>query len=87
MSSCSPAKIKENGCSQFGFDKSWQPNRTDSPLNRTPAMKALDFNSSAVPMDTSNGSDKVFNGTEGLLHCGNPSLSHATVTNPHLQMT
>lgn len=50
-------------------------------------MKTLDFNpsNSAVAMDTSHGSDKLVNGTDSLLQCGN-SLTHA-VTNSPLQMT
>ena len=89
MSSYSPAKVKENGYSQFGFEQSWQPNRTVAPLTKTPAMKALDYNSSnsAVAMDTSHGSDRVLNGTDSLLQCGNPSLAHSTITNSPLQMT
>ncbi|XP_020632368.1 ribosomal protein S6 kinase beta-1-like [Orbicella faveolata] len=85
----SPAKVKENGYSQFGFEQSWQPNRTVTPLTKTPAMKTLDFNSSnsAVAMDTSHGSDKVLNGTDSLLQCGNSSLAHSTITNSPLQMT
>lgn len=88
MSSYSPAKVKENGYSQFGFEQSWQPNRTVTPLTKTAAMKTLDFNSSnSVAMDTSHGSDKVLNGTDSLLQCGNPSLAHSTITNSALQMT
>ncbi|XP_068690515.1 ribosomal protein S6 kinase beta-1-like isoform X1 [Montipora capricornis] len=84
----SPAKIKENGSSQFGFEQSWQPNRTVAPLAKTAVMKALDFNSSAaVAMDTSIENDRVLNGNENLLQCCNSSLSHSAVTNSHLQMT
>lgn len=86
-SSFSPAKIKENGSSQFGFEHTWQPNRTTNPIAKNAAMKALDFNTSAVTMDTSSGSDKVLNGTDTLHQCGNPSISHSALTNSHLQMT
>lgn len=82
-----PTKVKGNGSSQFGFEQSWQPNRTDTSLAKSAAMKNLDFRSSnsAVAMDTSHGNDKLVNGTDSLLQCGN-SFTH-TVTNSPLQMT
>ncbi|XP_067034024.1 ribosomal protein S6 kinase beta-1-like isoform X2 [Acropora muricata] len=85
----SPAKIKENGSSQFGFEHSWQPNRAvNMPLVKTANMKVLDLNSSAaVAMDTSVESDRVPHVNENLLQCCNSSISHSAVTNSQLQMT